>query len=106
MRLDPHYPFFYLWTLGHAFYLAERRQEALDIFAKIIEYNPNFVPAQAYRAVVLSELGRVQEGRAAWDKAGQISPGASLSVLRARLPYKRSGDLDRFLTEAHRVGMP
>jgi len=105
MRLNPRYPFFYLWTLGHAYYLTERRQEALDTFARILEHNPNFVPAHAYRAVVFSELGRMREARAAWDKASQLSPGASLANLRARLPYKRPADLDRFLREAHRVGM-
>ncbi|PYM52128.1 MAG: hypothetical protein DME14_01575, partial [Candidatus Rokuibacteriota bacterium] len=28
MRLDPQYPFFYLWTLGHAYYLTGRSDEA------------------------------------------------------------------------------
>ena len=106
MRLNPHYPVFYLWTLGHAFYLTERRGEALEAFSAIARQNPNFVPAHAYRAVVLSELGRAKEARAAWARAGEISPGASTPNLRDRLPYKRASDLDRFLTATHRVGMP
>jgi len=106
MRLNPHYPFFYLWTLGHAYYLMERRQEALDAFAQIVRQNPNFVPAHAYRAVLFSELGRVNEAREAWDKASHLSPGVSMPNLRERLPYKRPADLDRFLTAAHRTGMP
>ena len=105
MRLNPHYPFFYLWTLGHAYYLTERRQEALGAFATLIERNPNFLPAHAYRAVVLFELGRLPEARAAWDRASLLSPGASLASLQARLPYKRASDMDRFLTVAHRAGM-
>ena len=105
MRLNPRYPFFYLWTLGHAYYLADKRQEALDAFGQIVQRNPNFVPAHAYRAVVLSELGRTKEARQAWDEAGRISPGASMSNLRDRLPYKRPADLDRLLTAAHRAGM-
>ena len=32
MRLNPHYPFFYLWTLGHASYLARRTDDALAPF--------------------------------------------------------------------------
>jgi adenylate cyclase len=105
MRLNPRYPFFYLWTLGHAYYLTDRREEALDAFGKIVQQNPNFVPAHAYRAVVLSELGRVKEAREAWDKASALSPGASMPNLRERLPYKRPQDLDRLLTAAHRAGM-
>ena len=106
MRLNPHYPFFYLWTLGHAYYLTERRQEALDAFGKVLQQNPNFVPAHAYRAVLLSELGRTKEAREAWDQASRISPGASMPNLRERLPYKRAADLDRFLTAAHRIARP
>jgi len=97
---------FYLWTLGHAFYLTERRQEALNAFSSIAKENPNFVPAHAYRAVILSELGRAKEAREAWAKASEISPGASMTTLRDRLPYKRPSDLDRFLTAMHKVSMP
>ena len=85
--------------------VTERRQEALDTFGQIVQRNPNFVPAHAYRAVVLSELGRTKEARQAWDEAGRISPGASMSNLRDRLPYKRPADLDRLLTAARRAGM-
>jgi adenylate cyclase len=105
MRLNPHYPFFYLWTLGHAYYLTERRHESLDIFGKIVQQNPNFLPAHAYRAVLLGELGRGQEAREAWERASHLSPGASMPVLRDRLPYRRPADLERFLAAASRVGM-
>ncbi len=105
MRLNPNYPFFYLWTLGHAYYMARRTGDAVDAFNKVVQQNPNFVPAHAYLAVLYTEMGREKEGRAAWDKARQLSPGASLSNLRQRLPYRRPADLDRFLTAAHRAGM-
>ena len=102
MRLNPRYPFFYLWTLGHAYYLLERRQEALEAFGRIVQLNPEFVPAHAYRALLLSELGGMKEAREAWDKASHLSPGAAVPALRERLPYKRPADLDRSLNGTHR----
>jgi adenylate cyclase len=105
MRLNPHYPFFYLWPLGHAYYLLQRRQEALDTFAKIIELNPNFLPAYAFRAVLLGELGRDKDARQAWHKAGELNPTVTLANLRERMPYKRASDLERFLASARRAGM-
>ena len=105
MRLNPRYPFFYLWTLGHAYYLTEQRPEALDVFGRIVEQNPDFLPAHAYRAVVLSELGRVPEASQAWTRAGHLSPNASPPGLRERLPYRRPEDLERFLAAARRAGM-
>ena len=106
MRLNPHYPFFYQWTMGHGYYLTERRQEALDAFARVVRENPNFFPAYAYRGVLFSELGRVKEAREAWGKASHLNPGVSMLSLRERIPYKRPADLDRLLTAAHRAGMP
>jgi adenylate cyclase len=105
MRLNPRYPFYYLWTLGHGYYLTGRRQEALDAFAKLVQENPNFVAAYAYRAVLFSELGRDQEARESWARAAQLSPGASMLSLRDRIPYRRPADLDRLLSAMHRAGM-
>lgn len=105
MRLNPHYPFFYLWTLGHAYYVTERRQEALDVLGTIVQQNADFLPAHAYRAVLLGEMGRVPEAREAWARASALSPAASTPGLRDRLPYRRPADLERFLAAARRVGM-
>jgi TolB-like protein/Tfp pilus assembly protein PilF len=105
MRLNPRYPFFYLWPLGHAYYLTGRRQEALDTFARLVKENPNFVPAHAYRAVLLSELGREKDAAEEWKKTGALSPGASMLSLRDRIPYKRPADLDRLLSAVHRAGL-
>ena len=105
MRLDPHYPYFYLWTFGHASYLLERNQDALDAFNRIKRQNPNFLPAHAYLAVLLVEMGQEKEAREAWSRAGQLSPAASLASLRERLPYRRPADLERFLTAAYKAGL-
>jgi adenylate cyclase len=105
MRLNPHYPFFYLWTLGHANYLLERREEALDTLEKLVQQNGNFLAAHAYRAVLYGELGRDKQARAAWRKAAELSPGATVSSLRQHLPYRRQADLDRFLAGAQKVGL-
>jgi adenylate cyclase len=105
MRLNPRYPFFYLWTLGHALYLAERRDEALDVFARLQQQNANFVPAYAYRAMVLVELGRVKDARDEWAKAGRLGARMATPNIRERLPYKRQADLDRVLTAAHQAGI-
>ena len=58
-----------------------------------------------YLAILLSELGRAKEAQEAWNKASDLSPAASLSNLRERMPYKRASDLERFLAAAHRAGM-
>ena len=106
MRLNPHYLYFYDWTLGHGYYLTGQRQQALDYFARALKGNPNFLPAHAYRAVLFSELGRTNEAREEWEQVGHLSSGLSMASLRERLPYKRPADLDRLLTAANRAGRP
>ena len=106
MRLNPHYPYFYDWTLGHGYYLTGQRQQALDSFARALKGNPNFLPAHAYRGVLFTELGRMKEAREEFEQASHLGTGVSMVSLRERLPYKRPADLDRLLTAAHRAGRP
>jgi adenylate cyclase len=105
MRLNPHYPFFYLWTLGHAYYLAKRPAEAVDALTRLLAQNPNFVAAHAYLGVLYTEMGRDTEARAAWEQANRIGSGASLASIGQRVPYQRPADLDRLLTAARKAGL-
>src|SRR5262245_1634533 len=94
MRLNPRYPYFYDWTLGHGYYLIGQRQQALDSFARALKGNPNFLPAHAYRGVLFTELGRMNEAREEFEQASHLGTGVSMVSLRERLPYKRPADLD------------
>jgi adenylate cyclase len=105
MRLNPRYPFFYLWTLGHGYYLTGRTADAVDAFTRVVQQNPDFLPAHAYLAVLFTETGRAQEARQAWDTTRRLGPGASAANIRERLPYRRPADLDRFLTAARQAGL-
>jgi adenylate cyclase len=105
MRLNPHYPFFYLWPLGHASYMTGRNEDAVDAFSRIVRQNPNFFPAYAYLAVLYTEMGRDRDAQEAWDKVSRLIPGTSLSNFKVYAPYKRPEDLDRVLTAARKGGL-
>jgi predicted RNA polymerase sigma factor len=85
--------------------LTRQTDAAVDAFRRIVQENPNFLPAHAYRAALFAEMGRDEEARAAWRQTQQLSPGASLASIRQRLPYRRPADLDRFLAAARRAGL-
>ena len=105
MRLNPHYPYSYLWELGHASYLTRHLPDAAEALSKVVQENRNFLGAQAYLAATYDEMGREKEARQAWDRTRALSPGASLASIRERLPYRRAADLDRFLTAARKAGL-
>ena len=89
MRLNPQYPLWYLWDLGHAHYLTGRYEEAMATFRRVLARNPDFMPAHAYLAVIHSELGLEEGARAAGAEFRRLSPELSLDALRQRLPYNR-----------------
>jgi len=103
MRLNPQFPFFYAWTLGHAYYLARRNGEASDALENVVRRNPNFLAAHAYLAVLYTEQGRDQEARQAWEKARRLMPEASSSDIRQRLPYRRAADVERVIAAMHKA---
>ena len=105
MRLNPQYPFFYLWTLGHAYYLTGRSAEAIATLKKLVEQNPNFLPAHAFLSILYSEQGRDQDARAEAMAASMLSPQASLESLRQLVPYRNEKDLERFLAGMRKAGI-
>jgi TolB-like protein/class 3 adenylate cyclase/cytochrome c-type biogenesis protein CcmH/NrfG len=105
MRLNPQYPVWYLWDLGHAYYLTGRYKEAIATFKRVLTRSPDFMPAHAYLAAIHSESGREEDAQSEGAEFLRLSPQLSLDVLRQRLPYKDPEVLERVLTAAHKAGL-
>ena len=105
MRLNPQYPAWYIWDLGHAYYLARRYEEAIPTLKRMIIRNPDFMPAHAYLCTIYSELGREEEAAVEGAEFFRLSPQLSLAELRQRLPYKDPAVLERVLNAARKAGL-
>ncbi|HXJ83949.1 MAG TPA: adenylate/guanylate cyclase domain-containing protein [Candidatus Methylomirabilis sp.] len=105
MRLNPQYPFYYLWTLGHAYYLTERNADAIATLGTLTEQNPNFLPAHAYLAVLYTEQGLDKKASAEWAAAIKLGPHVSLDTVRANLPYQNERDLERLVSALRKAGV-
>jgi adenylate cyclase len=95
MRLNPMHPVWYLWNLGHAYFLTGQRKEAIAAFTRALDRNPNFHPAHIYLAVIYSEQGREEEAAAKWKEFIKRNPETFSEAWRQRLPYKNQADLER-----------
>ena len=106
MRLSPYYPSWYLSTLGRAFRLDGRYEEAIAPLNRALERDPNFLHPHAVLAVIYSELGREQDARAKAADILEIDPGFTIREFSKALPYKHSAELDRIHDALRKAGLP
>ena len=104
IRLNPYHPTWYLWALGHAYYLLTRYDEAIATFKRALMRNPDFIPAHGFLSIIHGEIDAVEEARAAGEATLRLSPQFSSSTLR-HLPYKDPAVLERVLSGAQRSGL-
>ncbi len=105
MRLNPVYPVWYLWNMGHAYFLTEQYEEAIAALKRVLNRNPNFYPAHFYLAASYSELGRKDEARAEVAELQRKWPECSLENARLRLPYKDQAVLERLFDAQRKASL-
>ncbi|MBW2057768.1 MAG: tetratricopeptide repeat protein [Deltaproteobacteria bacterium] len=105
IRLDPVYPVFYLFTLGHAYFLTGQYEEAVTTLRRALNLNPNFWPSHLYLAASYVELGRYEEARAEAAEVTRLSLQTSTETWKERLPYKDHGVLEHLLDSLHKAGL-
>ncbi len=103
--LNPKYPAWYLWALGHAYFLKERYEDAILAFKRSLNRNPNFLPAHFYLAISYTMLGRRKEARSEAIKFKRMSPYLSLETWKERLPYKDKEVLEQIFDSAREAGL-
>ncbi len=97
MRLNPHYPAEYLYTLGHACYLTRRYEDAIRALNRVTSRNPDWLPAHAFLAATYAEVGRMEDARRAGHDVLRISPQITAGDASSRLPYKDPATLARVI---------
>jgi adenylate cyclase len=105
MRLNPMYPAYYLWELGHAYFLTGRYEEAIETLKRVLDRNSDFMPAHLFLAASYSEIGREEEARAEVAEIERLNPQASLGVLRPRLSYKDQAVSERLIDSLRKAGL-
>jgi len=105
MRLNPRYPIWYLWVLGHAYFLAGQHDAAIKTFKKALSRNLDYMPAHVYLASIYIEQGRDEEARTEAAEANRLSPQTTLEDWKQRLPYKDQSVLERLIDSLRKAGL-
>ena len=106
MRLDPPpYADEYSFSLGLAYYLAGRDEEAIAPLKRFLTRYPNRLQAHLILAAVYSELGREIEARVEGTEVLRLNPRFSLEIHRQRDPAKDPLVLERTIAALRKVGL-
>jgi adenylate cyclase len=105
LRLKPFIAERHLDSVGAAYYLAGRPEEAIAPLKRFLTRYPNILGAHLTLAAVYSELGKEAEARAEAAEVLQINPQFSLEVHKQREPIKAPALLERHLEALRKAGL-
>ncbi|MCG8615231.1 MAG: tetratricopeptide repeat protein [Desulfobacterales bacterium] len=105
MRLDPKYPAWYLWNLGHAYFLTGDYDRAVDIFQRSLLKDPYFWPAHSYLALSYDAMNLPEKAKAEVLIVAQTPAGQAICNWEDRLPYKDKSLGARLIARMSELGM-
>jgi tetratricopeptide (TPR) repeat protein len=97
MRLNPHYPVQYPFTLGFAYLFLERYEDAIPVLEEALAINPFFFPSHLALSGVYVETGEEEKAHHHMTEAGKINPALTLEGYGEMLPFKDPATIRWFL---------
>lgn len=106
MRLNPHYPEWYVVQLGQIYYDARRYDEAIAALESLRTIDTT--ARRLYLAASHAALGHTGEAQKATERILQMDPRATVTRQSSleMAPYKNSSDLEHFRENLRRAGLP
>ncbi len=102
MRLNPHYPEWYLWHLGFAYYATGQYEDAISELKKVVDIKePSRILAAA-----LAMMGQMGEAKQVTRDYLQAFPKFSISRWASTQPFKNKADLQKFIDGYRLAGLP
>ncbi|MGE4094434.1 MAG: tetratricopeptide repeat protein [Candidatus Binatia bacterium] len=95
----------HLMSIGDAYYLAGRPEEAIAPLTQYLARYPNFLGAHLDLAAVYGELGQEAEAQAEAAEVLRLNPNFSLEVHKQRTPIKDPAMLERHIAALRKAGL-
>src|SRR5262249_50553234 len=105
LRLKPLSADNHLNSVGVAYYLAGKPEEAIVPLKQFLAHYPNALGPHLTLAAVYSELGKETEARAEATEVLRLNPQFSLEVARQRAPIKDPVVLERQFAALRKAGL-
>ncbi len=96
----------HLFTLGEAYWLIGKRDEAIAEFKKSVSENPRYRRVRHWLAAIYSELGDEEKARAEGAQLLKISPGFTVERFKETSPYKDQRVTEWLVDGLRKAGLP
>jgi TolB-like protein len=88
MRLDPKFPVFHMYGLGHAYYLTQDYEKTIPTLEKAVEKDPDFWPSYLLLAAAYDAKNMKERSRDALKKAVEKNKNLPNEKWEQLVPYK------------------
>ena len=106
IRLNPHYPVWWLAVLGRAYRLERRYDEAIATLQGALDGIGQNVQLHVELAVTYVEVGREAEARAEAETILELKPSFSIAEFAKVFPFRDPEELDRVVRGMRQAGLP
>jgi len=104
-RLNPLPPNWYLFSLGHAYRMKGQYEEAIAVYKRVLDRNPDDMIAHAGLAATYSLSGRMEDAHAEAAEVLRLNPKSSLDHLAKTVPFKNQADLEGYIDALRKAGL-
>ena len=105
MRLNPHYPPWYLLRLGMTYHQAWRNDEAIATLKRFLAYYPNSLGAHIGLTCSYSDAGQEGEARAEAAEVMRLSPNFTTETWRQNQFWRDTAEMERHLSNLRKAGL-
>jgi pentatricopeptide repeat protein len=105
MRLSPIPPHLCLLFLASCYGKTGQYEEAITLYRKILQKEPNQLIAQLGLTVTLMKVGKEDEARAEAAKVLRIDPKFSVNSYTKVLPFKDQSEKDKYINALRKAGL-
>jgi adenylate cyclase len=105
MRLSPIPPYVCLASLAQCYRTTGQYEEAIALYRRILQKEPNQLPAQVQFVVALVQAGKEDEARSEAAKVLRIDPNFSVESFARRFPAKDQKVIDDIVSALHKAGL-
>ena len=106
IELNPYYTYDYPWNLGLAYYSMGQYEKAVENLQKALERNETVLLPRLFLAACYIRLGRQEDAEWEIEQANIHRPESSLSMLEPTIPFETRNQVNAFLEDLRKAGMP